>query len=362
MTSLSQHDVDDSAERSASKHLTTKASLQVLGLFLEMKQVEKPGSALCLVPMTLPCTCRDASLGAAQALTNELDSSEGTGTTLAPSMFLLASRDGTETYEAGSAVPRGFVSDANCLLKDDEANPTLLTPLCRMFSPNEDTSNLLSRCAVETDMKKLREIVERLAGAHDVRMDVAVTGSQGSQAMVAFLEVILVFQTLLEKGVTFCEMHKEFAKDEEARRQFHRSALGGRLRTEIAQDQRCDIGTEDERMHWLALWGILRGITPAFLSPVASSHEVLATLLSCGMLKVASEGTTTMVEVPHLVIDDDQREGIGGSYHTVLTTMSKPAETTKQGLSRAVRHWFQKSLKVAEGVECANAPCEPTHR
>lgn len=32
-------------------------------------------------------------------------------------------------------------------------------------------------------------------------------------------------------------------------------------------------------MYWLALWALLREVSPAFISPVASSHEVLATML-----------------------------------------------------------------------------------
>lgn len=228
-----------------------------------------------------------------------------------------------------------------------------------MFSRNRHINNLKSRHARAEDIACLREPIMRLAKDSDIILAVQCSdGMEGSIAITAFVEVILVMQMLIEKGKTFKEIFDAFAANQPLKQRYGLTELGRAL---IPRLRHTDPHDQD-RLYWLALWGILREASPAFLSPVASSHELLAAMLTCGQLCVPGEYS---IDVPHLVIDDRQHlaqdwECVGG--YPTATTVWRPETSSNEGVAESVRFWFQRSLNIAERVQWANAPYESTNR
>lgn len=361
MTSLSQYPASSLDPDDVIARTNIHVSLAVIGLFvnLEERYSNREGTrTAALIPMTLPITCRDASLGVASALSSELRDRDAhlTSEGIIQQSFMLASRDGHAQLTGPSNLPEGIVPDITSLVEGDK-DPTLLMQMCNMFSKNTGSlANLKSRPATADDVTDLRKIVAN----ENRKLDSGIeSGILSDCPLLRFSDSLYMLQNLIDNGFSYEDLYQAAKSiDSNAYSRYRSSILGQSIEGII---QTSPDGTTREQCHYLALGGMLRKLCPLFLSPVGSAHEVLAEMMLTGGMTPANATT----RIPHLRLaptNHGSQLGVDSNSTKVMVTIYGPKDTSGEGLSEAICYLSQKSLMMQRSVGTKSAVLESTHR
>lgn len=369
MTSLSQYPAEETTAQEVVLHSSTSVSLKVAALFVHLEEVKHrgPDNMSLLVPMTLPTSCRDVSLGmAAEAARHDIENGHihlpgGTQPT-----FLVASRNGYAQHNPETRLPAGFVASVMNLVNDKSTDATLLTPACRMFSKMAKTNNLRARPLLLHDMDGMRDVIDKkcLQVGSTLRGIELDSGNPSMGALQGFVELLLLLQRLVDNGTTMEEAYNSMAEgNPDAASRFKSSEACRQLNLQLAE---CDDEDATEQCHWLALSLLLQHVSPVFLSPISAAHKCMAAILSNSSL------STRVGDYPFLCVMGGavrrQRSSLPNAVGAVrllrltTTTVFAPAEASAEGLDAAVRYLYQKSLNLAETVGTVDGQFEDMHR
>jgi len=346
-------------------HATTLVSQKVAALFLHLEPVSS-GDKTFLVPMTLPTSCRDASMGAAELLVttqaNNGDFHVQGGIT---PTFLVASRSGY-AQQNDSRQPAGRVTDARCLIEDKSSDATLMTPLCSIFSKYTKTNNLKTCPAKNSDLDEIRVPIVTACRGIGIESGLEVGEGATERAIHAFVELIYLIQRLVDDGFTFRDLYNDMAEAlPAATSRFKSSTICAELNRRMASSE--DDDDVIERCHWLALSMLIQQACPTFISPVVGANQIIAAVLTSTLLK-AEYGRGDMPYLTVIEQEDSPRPTparlVSDSASDVksVVTAYAPIESTAESLDEAVRHLYQKSLIMAETANLTDGAFEDSHR
>ena len=371
MTSLSQYPAEETPTQEVVVHVATSVSLKVATLFMHLEEVghRGPRDMALLVPMTLPTSCRDVSLGmAVKAAGRDMENVDlhlpgGTQPT-----FLVASRDGYAQRNPETGVPVGHTNSVLDLVHDRTTDATLMTPACRMFSKMAKTCNLRSRPLLPQDMDGLKGAIERKCMEAGTFRGIQLDKNPTTGALQAFVELLFMMQRLVDNGATMQETYEMISeRNPEATSRFKSMEACRQLNLRLAE---CDNDDDvKEQCHWLAVSLLLQHVSPIFVSPVAAAHKAMSAVLS-------NSGLSTRYDIgdfPFLYMKGSMgnnqpslsRPKVNATNARLLkltTSVFAPVDASAKSLDSAVRYLYQKSLEAAENVETTDGQFENTHR
>jgi len=368
MTSLSQYPAEEEITNEAVLQSSTLVSLKVATLFVTLEEVQHRGTQdiALVIPMTLPTSCRDVSLGiAAKAAQLDIENGKihlpgGTQPT-----FLVAARDGYAQRNPETGLPAGFVPNVISLVNDKTTDATLLTPACHMFSKKTQTNNLRAKPLKVEHLGEINSVIERQLseehGLEIVRLELDENPSK--HPLQLFVELLHLLQRLVDNGTTMQETYHIISEvNPEATSRFKSTNACRKLDLRLKESNDNDVTIVTEQCYWLALSLLLQQVSPVFISPVSSTHKCMAAILSNSGLKhntgkfpflyVTGEAAPRPPTSP-LVVPGAMK---------LMTAVFAPVEDSAGSLDSVVRYLYQKSLDTAETVGSLDGSFEDTHR
>jgi hypothetical protein len=363
MAELSQY---PAAEELAEEVIETKSllvSLQTVALFADLQQIKTRDGLPIFVPTAIgsnPFSVSTSVVSKTLAENTGRSFSFGSGGYIRQS-FLVAARATGAQLGANNEPPNCYPRDMLDLI-NGSCDAGSRMPVFNMFDRATPRLTVLRSRSLEIeDLVRLRDVIED--GSQKLGM--AVEGGIDSDCPITrFTELVLLVQRLIEKGASYEDMFAAFSRSCNAERSRFQSSLIGRSvlgRMQLEQD-----GVEREKAYYLALSGLFSELTPAFISPVGSTNEVLAEMMLAGGL-VASSGARQ----PHLKLDprlgkDEGRsagEGMMSEEHEkVVVSMIGPGECSREGLQKAVVHLCQKTICMVSSAGTEALKLKDTHR
>lgn len=370
MTTLSQYPAEERATTDVIFKSSALISLKVSTLFVPLEEVENrtAGGPAILVPMTLPTSCRDVSLGIAEeAARRDIENDQIHLPGATQPTFLVASRDGYAQHNPETRLPAGFVSNVSSLVHDKNADATLLTPTCCMFSKMSKTNNLRSRPLVLQDLDDVNVSIEKMNSEKlGIERTIQPDENPSKRALQSFTEMLYLLQRLVDSGTTMKDAYEAISEANPAATSRFKGT--GAFRKINQRLSNCNSEDAMGKCYWLALSLLLQQVSPVFLSPVSASHKCMAAiLLNSGLCVRHSVGDfpyvylpgTNNEHIPQSTVLPVAPESMGMA---LMTTVFAPVEDSADGLDGTVRYCHQKSLDRAENEGSVDGKFEDLHR